>query len=210
MGIETAAAIGLALSAAGAGATAYNAHQTAKQQDEVAAQGIRQQASRQRDLDSRVNQEVKNVQASNPDAERQKSTADFLAALRRRPDVAGGIGGATSGRYAEDSADAGGEVEDFGRRAADSLARIQSPLQQRQNETQGFSRLATDIGSVARNASGDQFLNQLRQRSIAGNPLVEGLGQLATGAGSALATRQPGPRYRQLTPAETGSIFAPR
>ncbi len=190
------ATIGLILTAVGAGAGAVNTYQTAKNTDQANAAGIRQQASRQREIDQRVSQEVGALERSNADAARTKSTGDFLSALRRTRGAASGgglVGG--SSRYGDESTAVGDQVQGYGADIADTLGRINAPTLQRVQENQGFSRLASDIGATARAANGDQFLNQLRTRAAGQPNAALGLfGELSGVAGQGIAAnaRPPG------------------
>lgn len=180
--------IPLALAAAGTAATAYNSYDTARRADRSAAQGIRDQAGHQREIDQRVNQEVQAVSRSNPEDAARKSTADFLGALRRTRGAAapaGVIGG--SSRYADESGALGGQIQDYGADVAGNMGQINAPQLQRQQEGVGFGRLASDIGAQVRAANGDQFLNQLRQRAVRPNQGLQLFGELASTAGQGLA-----------------------
>jgi hypothetical protein len=190
MGTE-AAWVPLVVAALGSGVQAYNVRQTAKEADNVAAQGIRQQGERQREADDRVSQEVNALEASSPEAARAQATEAFMGQLRRTRGnaVENGPAGA-SARYGADLAGAEGDVADFGSRGADILARIGAPAQQRLAEGQGAGRLASDLGGIGRNAGGDAFLNNLRQRSVRNNPWLEAGGQILTGVGSGMAANQ--------------------
>lgn len=188
MGTE-AAWVPLVLSAIGTGATAYTAHQTAKEQDRAAAQGIRQQAERQRQADERVSQEVNALEQSSPEAARQQATDAFMSQLRRtrQQAVTGGPVGA-SDRYQTDMEQAGADVQDFGGKVAKTLARINAPTLQRIGEGQQFARLSSNLNQIGRFASGDDFLNQLRMRGIRANPWVQAGGQILTGVAGGMAS----------------------
>lgn len=198
--------IPLALAAASSGASAYNAHQVAKDTDNVAARGIRQQASRQQDIDQRVNQEVQAVGRSSPDDAARKSTADFLGALRRTRGAASPTGITGGSRYNDESGALGDQVQAYGADVADTMGRINAPQLQRQQEGFGFSRLATDIGAQVRAANGDQYLNQLRQRAVRPNQGLQLFGELAgVGAQGLAANARPAgvpatntPAYRRI------------
>lgn len=195
--------IPLLLAGAGTAATAYNSYDTARRADRTAAQGIRDQAGHQRDIDQRVNQEVQAVSRSNPDDAARKSTADFLGALRRTRGAAasGGIAGGSS-RYGDESGALGGQIQAYGADVADNMGQINAPQLQRQQEGVGLSRLATDIGAQARAANGDQFLNQLRQRNVRPSQGLQLFGDLAgVGAQGLAANARPAGTPAPNTPA---------
>lgn len=193
-----AAAIPLIVSALGAGAGAYNADRTARRQDDAAAAGIQTQQLRQREADQRIDQEIGAVERSSPEAERQAATDQFLQQLRTsRGAIAGDTGGALGGasdRFAQDSAAATAGVQNFGERAANVLGRIRAPVDQRQREAVGFGRASSDIGQIARTASGDDFLNRLRLSGIRRNPWIDAAGETAQAyaRGAASRARPPG------------------
>jgi hypothetical protein len=188
MGLETATLVALGLGAAGAGTGAYIARDTAKQTDRINAQGIRDQASKQREIDDRINKEVQTVAKSDPRDAAGKSTDQFLSALRRTRGAASGAGiPGGSDRFADDSAAVGDDVAAYGADVAGTLGRINAPTLQRQAEGQGFARLASDIGATARRASGDQYLNSLRLRGVRPNQGLQLFSQLAGGAAGGIA-----------------------
>lgn len=188
MGTE-AAWVPLVISALGTGATVYSGREQAKDADAVAAQGIRQQASRQREADEQVSAEVGALEKSTPEAAREQATEAFMGQLRRTRGqaVTGGPAGASSSRYSADLDEAGSDVQNFGSKVANTMARINAPGLQRQAEGQGFARLASNLSTVGRNSGGDAFLNQLRLRGVGKNPWLEGGGQILTGVGNGMA-----------------------
>lgn len=189
-GVGEAAIVPLIVSAIGAGATAYNAHQTLKDQDNVAAQGLLAQGQRQKQADQRVSQEVNALDASSPEASRKAATDNFLTALKQNQQQARGgkTVGAVSGQYDADSAAAGNAVDQFGRSQADVLGRINAPGLQRQDEAQGRARLGSDLGLIGRNSQADAFLTDLRSRSIQANPWINAGATLAGGVASGMAS----------------------
>lgn len=186
MGAELLAA--LAASAVGAGVSAYNSDQTAKRQDETAAQGIMQQASRQREADSAVNQEAEALKKSNPDAARDAATVQFMDQLRRsraqaegQPDVLG------NSRFNTDTKAANAKNVGIASNAASLMARINAPVQQRTAEGQSVAQLASDIGGISRNSQGDAFLTSLRERAIRPDAGLAATGDIISGIGSGIA-----------------------
>lgn len=190
------------IAALGAGAGAYNTYDTARRQDRVAAQGITQQAGRQRQVDARLNQEMGVLEASSPEAERGKALDEFLQQLRaNRGAATGGVavpGG--SDRYQTDVNASQADIGNYGTRAAGILSRISAPGRQRTNEAISAGRTAADVGVIGRSASGDEFLNQLRYGNTVRNPGIDAFGQVAQGAGSAMATRTGMPMTKPPVP----------
>lgn len=190
MGLEagTIALIGMALSAAGAGATAYDAKRTADAQDSAAAQGIRNQAAKQREMDERVNTEIGALEGSNPDDERAASLEKFMQTLRSaRGNMEGNLGAAPAGsRYGQDVDQSKAAIGNFGEKAAGILSRIRAAGDQRQNEGFAINRMGSDVAGTAREASGQDFLDRLRLGGITGNPWTQAAGQIAKGAGSGM------------------------
>lgn len=188
MGTE-AAWIPAVIAAVGAGASAKNTYDTAKRTDNEAAAGIAAQAQKQRQADSRVNQEVQQLQASSPEQERANATNQFMDQLRRTrgEQYDTGSAGATSGAFKTDTANAATNVADFGKTQADQLARISAPSRQRSNEQISFGRLGSDLGGIGRAANGDAFLSQLRLRGIQRNPWVDAGAGVAQGVAGGMA-----------------------
>lgn len=166
------------VAALAAGGSAANAEHTARKQDQAASAGIRAQSVKQRQADQRVSEELDTVENSNAETARATSQEQFMDQLRRTRAQADGsipaIAGA-SDRYAQDvtANSAGSDAQ--ASRIADLMSRINAPSLQRQQESQGFGRLATDIGQIGRASAGEDFLTQLRVRSIRNNPWVDAL-----------------------------------
>jgi len=211
------AAVPLIISAISAGAQAYETNRVAKNQDEEAAQGIRLQANNQQQADTDVGASVDQLGKSNADSARTTATNDFLGQLRRnRGQAVSGAAPNGSARYKADMAGAESDVNDFGARAADTLARVNAPGIQREAEDTGFNRLATSLAATGRASAGDQFLTQLRMRSIRQNPWVGAGSQFGQGAANGMASRGTAPTTgRPLTRVDTPtsiprSPYAPR
>lgn len=201
----------LVISALGAGASAYNTRETAKEADEVAAQGIRQQAKNQEEADSRVNAEVNALEQSSPEASRAQATENFLGQLKRTRGqaVAGGPSGASS-RYNADLEGATNDVSTFGTKVADTLARINAPGLQRQAEGQGFNRLSSDLSTIGRNSGADAFLNDLRLRGVKRNPWIDAGASVAGGVSGGMASSGYGStKYGAYDPRATRRVDYP-
>lgn len=129
------------------------------------------------------------MEQSSPEASRKAATDAYLGQLRRTRSqaVAGGPAGASQ-RYQQDLQTVSGDVQDYGSEVADTLGRISAPSLQRQGESQGFARLASDLGTISRNAGGDAFLNQLRLNSIRRNPWIDAGAALAGGVAGGMAS----------------------
>lgn len=178
------------IAAVGAGVQGKEAHDTAKDQDEAAAQGIRTQAGRQREADARVQQEVNQIGESTPEDSQREATDAFMAQLKRtRSQAHGGESvGAVSDAYATDSANANKAVDQYGANRAGVLGRINAPGLQRTAETVSRLRAGSDLGQISRNSAGDQFLTQLRASQIRANPWIMAGGQALQGYGQGMAT----------------------
>lgn len=199
-----AAAIPLITAVVGTGLQAKAAHDTRKRADAEAQRGLDAQMANQRDTDRQVNQEISSVEASTPEAARASSAQAFLEQLRRtRANAVGGTGGVGGDRYAEDTENAQSDVSNFGTRTADLMARINAPAQQRVAEDQGFANLNNKIGIARRNSGAEQFLSELRMRSIRPDAGLTALGEGLTGVAHGMASRNP------KTPKSSG-IIGPR
>lgn len=177
----------LVVAAVSAGAQYYNTQQTAHRQDNALAQQIRDQAAQQREADARVTKTVQDTAASNPDAARASALDQYVTQLKRHQAAADGnlampVGG--SDAFKADAAKAAMGVQDYGTKFADLMSRIDAPALQRQQEAFNFGDLGTDLTNIKRNAAGQDFLDELRLRSIRRNPWVD----MASQMGMAYAT----------------------
>lgn len=179
----------LAISAAGAGAQAVNQHNVERRQEEAATDLMRGQQRKQQQADATLDAELTKLQGSTADAERQKALDGFLQQLRANSASAGGTPGAgeASDRYKTDSAAAGADIKNFGENRSDTLSRVVAPGRQRQNENVSIARAGDDVAGIARNADAERFLQELRIANMRANPWVDAAGQVAVGAGSAMA-----------------------
>lgn len=171
----------LAIAAVSAGAQYYNTQQTARKQDNALAEQIRNQAAQQREADARVAKAVQDTAASNPDAARTDALDQYVQQLRRHQEAATGnlntpVG--ASQAFRQDAADAALGVKNYGDQFANLMSRIDAPAIQRQQEAFNFGDLSTDIAGIKRNASGQDFLDELRLRSIRRNPWIDAGSQI--------------------------------
>jgi hypothetical protein len=182
-----AAAIPLVVSALGAGASYYNTQQTAKKQDKALADQIMGQRQRQTDANRIVNETLEGVAGSNAEAERASAMEQYNQQLRRNSGAAtgtlGGVG-ALSSRFGQDAADAAGDIAAYGTGTADIFSRIDAPIMQRRSEGIDFARAGNQIGIVQDLAGGDNYIGELRRRSITRNPWLDAFSQAAQGYGS--------------------------
>lgn len=181
----------------GAATTGVASSQALKRQDKEAAQGILRSQALARQGNTRVNQEIAKVKASNPDAERAAATSDYLTALQKAGLTSGGPAlasptGAASGRFAQDVSSARASSGADARGLAGILAQIDAPELQRTREAQSRASTASDLEELNRQATADQFLTRLRASAIQPNPLLTGIGQGISAFGSAYAGRTPG------------------
>jgi hypothetical protein len=175
-----------------AGATAKNQHDVAKQQDEIAAQGIATQSAKEREAADRVNAEIGTLGKSNPNAERQAASTNFMQQLQRnRGAEAAPRFDAASGRYGEDVETQTAASDTQASRIADLMSRIESPALQRQREGFGFGRLSSDLNRVGSESAGQDFLTQLRMRAVQPNPWIAAGGSAAGAYAGASASKTP-------------------
>lgn len=182
-----AAAIPYVIAAVGAGIGARQQRQMVKRQDRIATQGILNQAKHQREADSRVQQEIDARMKSSPDAARKQATSDFVNQLRRARVGQGGELAGASDRFQSDVADVDNGVMGYGTALADTAARINAPLLQRQQEAQSQGRTASDLSVLGGRISSSAFLNDLRLRNVRANPWVTALAGGLQSAGGAMA-----------------------
>jgi hypothetical protein len=179
----------LAISALGAGASAYNQHQVAKRQEDEAQNASMTQQRKQHEADARLNQELSALSASGPDAERKASLEGFLQQLRANAGAAGGDSNVinASDRFKKDSAASGAAIKNYGTTRSDTLSRINAPGFQRRREGYSINRAGDDVTGIGRDANAEAFLSQLRMNAIRANPWLEAAGQVAQGVGSGMA-----------------------
>lgn len=195
MAIATSTAIGLALAAAAAGGSYYNTQQTAKRQDQAAADSIRNQSLLQRKADTQVDSAVQKLQGSTSADANAQRLDDYMNVLRRNKattdnGLAPTIGSQT---FQTDAATRATGANDFAAKTAGLMARMDAPQMQRQQEGFDYGNLATNIGLVGRESQGQNFLDQLRLNAIRRNAkidlasglLMAGAGGVMNGAGTA-------------------------
>lgn len=188
--------IPLVLAAAGGTASAVNARNVAKKNEQIQARGIAAQARRQEQADARISDEIRAQNASTPEEERAEALGQFTDTLRNAKASAEGGGDVPMGsdRYQTESVDAKADIQDYGGKLADIVSRINAPLRQRENEAQSRNRTASDVAGIARNAEGDAWLTQLMASSVTPNTGLSIAAPLLQGAASATAGGMgPGP-----------------
>ncbi len=204
MGIETGTAIALALAAAGSAASYENTRRTAKKQDHALAEQLRNQGAKQRQADARVGEQLDDLAGSNSDAARNESLDSYMQTLRRgRAQMQAGLAPTIgSDTFRQDAAGAAQGVERYATETADLMSKIEAPTRQRQQEGFGFGRTASDLGLIARDAAGQNYVDQLRLMAIRRNAGLDfaaglmgtGSQAFAAGAGTGAATN-PDPQY---------------
>lgn len=189
MALTTSTMIGLALAAAAAGAQQYNTKKTLDKQDASAAQGIRDQSRIQKEGDKKVQEQVDKIKASRSEDERAARMTDYMKTLtsaRKKTDT--GLENAALGEaFNAAGAAAKGDLAAKGASTANLLAGVDAAGMQRQGEAFDFGRLATDIGLIGRESQGQQFLTDLRTRSIRRNPWIDVAAATMQGAAGGLA-----------------------
>lgn len=114
----------------------------------------------------------------------------YLTTLRQGQQNAGlntGPGG-FSEAYRQGTAEAGQQLGEYGSTRAGLLSRIDAPRLQRQNEGILFDTLGNELRMIGREASGQNYLDQLRYNSIRRDPWLDALSGVASGAGGAMAS----------------------
>lgn len=181
---------GLILTAVGGGAKAINTRQTGRRQDRELAAGIRRQGEIGRKSAARTQQEIADVAASGPEGEQAEALQGFMDALRANQDLTDvtqpGVPQASE-RFAEDLAGARAGVRTRAGGRADLLSRIDAPFRQRQRESVGRGRLATDIGRFQDRSTSADFLARLRASEQRNNPFIDIAGSILQGVGGGIA-----------------------
>ncbi len=180
--------IPIALAVAGTALQQQENDRVIRKQDEATAQGLLSQSRRQQDADRRVNDEVVSLENSTAADERAQRLGQYMDQLQRgrRQAVAGleaPFGGATF-QAASGAARAG--ADSAAQTTAGLMSRIDAPQLQRQGESFGYGKLATDIDMAARDSRGQQFIDQMRLRAIRRRPEMDLLAGGLTAAGGAM------------------------
>jgi hypothetical protein len=172
--------IPLAIAAVSTGAQVYNTRRTANKQDAALAGSIRNQASKQRQIDARTNAEVAKLEQSRSADEAAASRAAYGEQLRRnRAAMEGGLTpNVGSAAFKEDAAQGVKEVGGYADETAGLMSRMDAPTMQRQGEGFGFQQLATDNMITGREAQGQAFMDDLRLRAIRRNPWIDAASQI--------------------------------
>lgn len=144
--------------------------------------GIAARREAQQRADSAVNQAVSAITPSDPTTHERAALADFTNALRARRQAVplGGSRPANLGgeRVQAAFAEADAGAREYGRTAADQLARIDAPIDQRIAESRIASRAGNDVAMARRQADAAQFIAELRARSRRANPWLQLLATL--------------------------------
>jgi len=178
----------LALSALGAGASYYNTQQTAKKQDNALAQQIRNQQNLQHQADARTAQMIQQQGQQTDTKEKAAGLAANQAVLQANAGQAQKVfqvPGAVSQAYQTAGANAAQGITNFGNQQADLQSSINAPSQQRQNNRVNIDNYGNDLGLIARKASGQNFLDQLKLQSVRRNPWIDVGSGLLNGAAGA-------------------------
>jgi hypothetical protein len=175
------------ISAIGTGASVYQTKKVANDQDAAAAQGIRAQQGKQREIDQRMSGEIDQLEQSSPEDERTQAMDRFMTQLRATRGEAEGTTTPGVSRYGADTEASQAGIGNYGTKVADILSRISSASEQRRNEAIGMNRANSDSAGIAREANGSDFINQLRMGSIQRNPWVDAAGRLANGVAGGMA-----------------------
>lgn len=170
-----AAAIPLALVAAGSGVNYLNQRRVNKAQERAATANIRRQERRDQEAAAAIEAQLGET-ARGPGDERKQLEADFQRQLRaNRAQADASLGGTpqASERFKEDLA---GRVVSGDARSS-KIARLMADVDaaglQRRREGRGRAGLATDIEQLARFAEGDDYTTRLRIENTRANPWVK-------------------------------------
>jgi hypothetical protein len=193
MAIATATAIGLALAAASTAATVYNARQTAHKQDQQLASQLRAQASKQKMADEQTRnllQHEAGLSGNNADAKNTSLAAFTNAIQANKGNATSGLQsqGAVSDAFKKAGSDAALGMATGAGNYAGLVSDIDAPMQTRRNDQRSLDDYANSIDQIKRFSAGDDFLAQMRLKSIRPNPWIGAAASLAGGLGSGMAS----------------------
>ena len=183
--------LALGITLLGAAASAYNTQQTAKKQDRALAAQIKQQGKKQQQASAKISEALAAQAQSDAVDEQAQQMDSYLTTLRQGQQNAGlntGPGG-FSEEYRRGTAEAGEQIGEYGTGRAGLLSRIDAPRLQRQNEGILFDTLGNELRMIGREASGQNYLDQLRLNSIRRDPWLDALSGVATSYGGSMAGR---------------------
>lgn len=201
--------ISLGIMLLGAAASAYNTQQTAKKQDRALAAQINNQSQKQQQASAKIAEALAAQAQSDSADEQAQQMESYLMTLRQGQQNAGlnsGPGG-FSEEYRRGTAEAGQQLGEYGAGRAGLLSRIDAPRLQRQNEGILFDTLGNELRMIGREASGQNYLDQLRLNSIRRDPWLDALSGAASGAGSAMAGGAGGAGNATIGPVEKQPIL---
>lgn len=181
--------IPLAIGLAGAAAQSAETKRVERKQDDQLAMSLIEQGKKQKEADTKVNEEVQELQASTAADERADRLDEYMQGLQRgrKGWESGGIDPAIgSDAFKADSAKAAEGVQQYAADTAGLVARMDAPGLQRQGEAFGYGNLATDLNLVGRESRGQRFIDELRMRAIRRNPNVDLAAGVATGVAGAM------------------------
>jgi len=205
------ALIAAGTTAAGAGISAYSQNQQMRRQDNIAAQGIRDQAALQSQAQTGVQKTIQKVganNAANEAANKAATQAQYLDALRRAAPVQDNAVQSTPGssaRYAKGVVDAQAANKAFGANQAGLLARTDAPQLTQLQDQQTIGDAATKLGLLNDTSNNQNNLTKLQVGAVQQNPWLSAASQLLSGAGSGLSTyaggmKKPGATYGSVGP----------
>lgn len=181
--------VALGISLLGVAANQYNTQQTAKKQDRALAAQITQQGQKQQQASAKI-AEALAAQAKSDSTDEQSQQMDSYLRTLAQGQQAEGINsgpGGFSQAYREGTEQAGQALGEYGNTRAGLLSRVDAPRLQRQNEGILFDSLRNELSMIGREASGDDYLAQLRLRGITRDPWLDALSGVASGVGKGMA-----------------------
>lgn len=184
--------VGIALLLASAAANHYNNEQVAKKQDNILAGQIKQQGVRQAEADQAISEALRERTQSTGEQDRASAASQYLDQVRAaQANATQGLGqrGAVSSAYQQSANDAALGIGDYADKTANLMARIDAPMQQRQREAMAADQLQSNLGLIGRKSAGDDYLAQLRLRSVRPNPWLSAAASLMGGAAQGVAGR---------------------
>lgn len=181
--------IPIALALAGTAVQQAETRRTERKQDEALGQQLIQRGAKQRTADERVGEDVAKLEASRAEDERAQRLGEYMDTLKRgkAQATAGLMPQVGSGVFRDDAARAAADVLAGTEERAGLQARIDAPTLQRQGEAFGYGSLATDLGRIASQVAGQEFINRLRLAAIRRRPEADLIAGGLSGAGKGMA-----------------------
>lgn len=208
----TAALVGGAASAVGAGVSAYANNQALRKQDRIASDSIKAQAAQQSQADQVVKKTVQDTatnEQANLQANQQKQQNAYLEALQRAAPTQNASSPAVAGAskaYADATTKATADNATFGRTLASQMATTDAPQLTQLGTNLKLGDASTQLGLINDTSNRQANLAKLQEQAVTANPWLSAAGQFISGAGNGYASSAGGSNYSKYGKIPKGGV----